>query len=132
MRTLHSLTGLMFIFVNGADMVFRHTVVAALAGVGLLATSAAAPADAAPATNGCTVPVIGPICAPPTTVLDGNQLLRTKFAALAGERTSKTALHNLLAAAKTDLTTGPWSVTSKKQVPPSGDKHDYLSLAPYW
>lgn len=113
-------------------MVFRHTVVAALAAAGLLATSVAAPAEAAPATSGCTVPVIGPVCAPDTTVLDGNQLLRTKFAALVGERTSKTALTNLLTQAKTDLEAGPWSVTTKKQVPPSGDKHDYLSLAPYW
>ncbi|MEU0793826.1 alginate lyase family protein [Amycolatopsis sp. NPDC005961] len=112
-------------------MIFRHTVVAALAVAGLV-TSAAAPAEAAPAANGCSVPVIGPICAPNTTVLDGGRLLRTKFAALVGERTAKTALDHLLTAAKTDLTTGPWSVTTKKQVPPSGDKHDYLSLAPYW
>ncbi|RSD25706.1 alginate lyase family protein [Amycolatopsis eburnea] len=111
-------------------MVFRHTVVAALAALGLVASSFAAPAEASP--RSCTVPVIGPVCAPDTVVLDGHQLLRTKFAALAGEKTSRTALTNLLAAAKTDLTTGPWSVTSKKQVPPSGDKHDYLSLAPYW
>lgn len=130
MRTLHSLTGLMFIFVNGADMVLRHTVVAALAVAGIAAATTT-PAEAA-TSHGCTVPVIGAICAPQTVVLDGNQLLRTKFAALVGERTAKTALGNLLTQAKTDLTAGPWSVTTKKQVPPSGDKHDYLSLAPYW
>ena len=27
---------------------------------------------------------------------------------------------------------GPWSVTNQKSLPPSGDKHDYLSWAPYW
>lgn len=27
---------------------------------------------------------------------------------------------------------GPFTVTSKQRVPPSGDKHDYLTLAPYW
>ncbi|MCR6485562.1 alginate lyase family protein [Amycolatopsis sp. OK19-0408] len=112
-------------------MVLRHTVVAALAVAGIV-TSTATSAEAAPAPHGCTVPVIGAICPPQTTVLDGNQLLRTKFAALVGERTAKTALNNLLTQAKTDLKTGPWSVTTKKQVPPSGDKHDYLSLAPYW
>ncbi|SEF30838.1 Alginate lyase [Amycolatopsis pretoriensis] len=112
-------------------MVLRHTVVAALAVAGIV-TSTTTPAEAAPASHGCTVPVIGAICAPQTAVLDGNQLLRTKFAALVGERTAKTALGNLLKQAKTDLTTGPWSVTTKKQVSPSGDKHDYLSLAPYW
>lgn len=27
---------------------------------------------------------------------------------------------------------GPFSVMQKKQTPPSGDKHDFMSLAPYW
>ncbi|KAH6903268.1 alginate lyase-domain-containing protein [Coprinopsis sp. MPI-PUGE-AT-0042] len=27
---------------------------------------------------------------------------------------------------------GPWSVMSKDATPPSGDKHDYMSWAPYW
>lgn len=112
-------------------MVLRHTVVAALAVAGIVA-STTTPVEAATTSHGCTVPVIGAICAPQTVVLDGNQLLRTKFAALVGEKTAKTALGNLLKQAKTDLATGPWSVITKKQVPPSGDKHDYLSLAPYW
>jgi hypothetical protein len=30
------------------------------------------------------------------------------------------------------LKAGPFSVTQKERTPPSGDKHDYLSLAPYW
>jgi hypothetical protein len=30
------------------------------------------------------------------------------------------------------LKAGPFSVTRKGRVPPGGDKHDYLSLAPYW
>lgn len=30
------------------------------------------------------------------------------------------------------LNEGPFSVTFKKQLPPSGDKHDYMSLGPYW
>jgi hypothetical protein len=30
------------------------------------------------------------------------------------------------------LTSGPFSVTRKERVAPGGDKHDYLSLAPYW
>ncbi|MBI1762748.1 MAG: alginate lyase family protein [Acidobacteria bacterium] len=30
------------------------------------------------------------------------------------------------------LKTAPLSVTQKERTPPSGDKHDYLSLAPYW
>ncbi|KAI0088285.1 alginate lyase-domain-containing protein [Irpex rosettiformis] len=27
---------------------------------------------------------------------------------------------------------GPWSVTSKPYLAPSGDKHDYMSFSPYW
>ena len=30
------------------------------------------------------------------------------------------------------LTAGPFSVMNKTRTPPSGDKHDYMSLAPYW
>jgi hypothetical protein len=30
------------------------------------------------------------------------------------------------------LTVGPFSVTDKTRVAPSGDRHDFLSLAPYW
>jgi hypothetical protein len=30
------------------------------------------------------------------------------------------------------MSVGPFSVIDKKEVPPSGDKHDYMSLAPYW
>lgn len=34
--------------------------------------------------------------------------------------------------AKVALSVKPVSVVDKKHLPPSGDKHDYLSLAPYW
>jgi hypothetical protein len=30
------------------------------------------------------------------------------------------------------LREGPWSVMDKEHVPPSGDKHDYYSVGPYW
>jgi len=42
------------------------------------------------------------------------------------------ALKKLLEEADTALTQGPFSVMDKKSVPPSGDKHDYTSLSPYW
>ena len=38
----------------------------------------------------------------------------------------------LLRAAEAALTAGPFSVMDKRRVPPSGDKHDFLTLAPYW
>ena len=34
--------------------------------------------------------------------------------------------------ARKALTSGPFSVTSKATTPPSGDKHDYMSQAPYF
>ena len=38
----------------------------------------------------------------------------------------------LLREAEKALTAGPFSVTQKTRVAPSGDKHDFLTLAPYW
>src|SRR5499427_5871483 len=42
------------------------------------------------------------------------------------------ALEALLAEADRALRTGPFSVIVKQLVPPSGDKHDYMSTGPYW
>ena len=42
------------------------------------------------------------------------------------------AFKKLIAEADKALNEGPFSVVDKKLVPPSGDKHDYLSLAPYF
>lgn len=44
----------------------------------------------------------------------------------------QTAFKSLLAEADRDLKTRPLSVMDKAKVPPSGDKHDYLSQAPYF
>jgi hypothetical protein len=42
------------------------------------------------------------------------------------------AIHQLESDATNALTLGPYSVTRKNAVPPSGDKHDYTSRAPYF
>jgi hypothetical protein len=42
------------------------------------------------------------------------------------------AYQKLVKDADKAMAEGPFSVMDKKLVPPSGDKHDYLSLAPYW
>lgn len=42
------------------------------------------------------------------------------------------ALARLERDAKKALDSGPYSVTSKEVTPPSGDKHDYMSQAPYF
>lgn len=42
------------------------------------------------------------------------------------------ALESLLTEADRDLEAGPYSVMDKTNIPPSSDKHDYMSLARYW
>jgi hypothetical protein len=49
-----------------------------------------------------------------------------------GDEKMKHALTELLREADAALTHGPYSVINKKKTPPSGDKHDYMSVGPYW
>jgi Alginate lyase len=74
-----------------------------------------------------------PQVAPPATpTLDGATLAANRHAVATGDGHLQAELATLLAAANQDLTAGPWSVMDKTQVPPSGDRHDYLSQAPFW
>lgn len=83
--------------------------------------------DAASADTG------GPGAVPNTVVLDGQQLANAKQQLAAGGNAALTAaLSALVSAADADLTAGPWSVMDKTLTPPSGDKHDYMSLARYY
>ncbi|SEN86023.1 alginate lyase family protein [Actinacidiphila rubida] len=70
--------------------------------------------------------------APHTVVLDGTRLQRASVALHRGDRALTGVLAQLTAQADGWLTQGPWTVTSKPQTPPGGDRHDYLSQAPYW
>jgi hypothetical protein len=67
---------------------------------------------------------------PKTVVLDGSRLASTRKTVEAGGLAHTVGL--LTAYAKPYLTQGPWSVMDKPELPPSGNKHDYLSEAPYW
>jgi hypothetical protein len=69
---------------------------------------------------------------PKTVVLDGRQMLLNKIGLMIGDKALRTSFDDLIAQANAALTTGPWSVMSKARTPPSGDMHDYMSLAPYW
>jgi hypothetical protein len=64
------------------------------------------------------------------TCLDYNRLLSVKSRL----KESKFALpyEKLIKRANQLLVVTPFTVVSKTQIPPSGDKHDYISLAPYW
>ncbi len=64
--------------------------------------------------------------APATLELDGAFLAQFKA------HPSVTILAAVRAEADQAMSIGPYSVMDKKETPPSGDKHDYMSLAPYW
>jgi hypothetical protein len=71
--------------------------------------------------------------APQTLVLNGDNLLHNQQAIATKDATKTAALKNLLLAADKLVKNGKiYSVMNKKIVPPSGDKHDYMSQAPYW
>jgi hypothetical protein len=55
---------------------------------------------------------------------------KTKF--LAGNSSLKPAFDRLFASAQTALRDKPVSVMDKSRIPPSGDKHDFMSQAPYF
>ena len=71
--------------------------------------------------------------APQTLMLNGDILLENKQT-IANKNALKTnALKNLIVTADKILKAGKlYSVMNKKKAPPSGDKHDYMSQAPYW
>ncbi len=60
------------------------------------------------------------------------KLAATKARLAAGDQTLQPALDKLVSEADKALQSGPFSVMQKKLVPPSGDKHDYMSMGPYW
>lgn len=57
-------------------------------------------------------------------VSEKQRLARAK----AGDKTLA-AIHEI---ASSEMKVGPYSVTEKEVAPPSGDKHDFLSMSPYW
>ncbi len=69
---------------------------------------------------------------PQTFLMDGHKLAASKQRILAGDAALQPAFSNLLHDAEKAMTGGPYSVMNKNTTPPSGDKHDYTSLARYW
>lgn len=84
--------------------------------VGLTGVTAAEPTSGLPRV----------VCADPHT------LVSAKASLTAGDQSFKPALRQLLSDANRMLTLKPPSVMDKKQIPPSGDKHDFISQAPYF
>jgi len=69
---------------------------------------------------------------PRVFVLDAKALVSNRSAVKAKSATVMPAYQQLLRDADKALKFGPVSVMEKKNQPPSGDKHDYMSLAPYF
>ncbi len=72
--------------------------------------------------------------APQTLILDGEALAKNYQELSTNKNSPKAAaLKKLLKDADKIIEEGVlYSVMHKKQTPPSGDKHDYMSQAPYW
>lgn len=81
--------------------------------------------------------VAEPGATPPETFLVAPAHYAEERAAIAtapAGSTTAIAAQTLRHNAELKLKAGPWSVMEKKdkQIAPSGDKHDYVSLSPYW
>lgn len=78
-------------------------------------------------------PVVGQsVTKPATFLLDAVLMQANKDRIRQGNEPLKAARQTLLAAADKVLTEPAHSVTEKSKTPPSGDKHDYMSVGPYW
>jgi len=67
-----------------------------------------------------------------TILMDAQKLAETKKRVKANDPALKPAMDQLIADAEAALLEGPYTVTDKKKVAPSGDKHDYASYSRYW
>ncbi|MEY4541783.1 MAG: hypothetical protein RLZZ306_3540, partial [Bacteroidota bacterium] len=68
-----------------------------------------------------------------TILLDNEALSRNKKLISEKDSAKLSALKMLLKKANKIVKEGKlYSVMHKKKTPPSGDKHDYMSQAPYW
>ena len=69
---------------------------------------------------------------PRVFLLDGTAIAEARAAVMSGDKRFLPAVQQLRSEADAAMNQGPFSVVSKPQTPPSGDKHDYMSQGPYW
>ena len=69
---------------------------------------------------------------PRVFIVDARRLQEIKQAIQIKDKTYDPAISKIEADARKALKEETYSVTSKTVVPPSGDKHDYMSQAPYF
>jgi hypothetical protein len=63
---------------------------------------------------------------------DGTALAHVKEKIAAGDTQDMAALTSIVMKANKDLIAKPFTIVNKPKAPADGDKHDYVSLAPYW
>ncbi len=68
----------------------------------------------------------------PTTLLWRADAMAAQKARIDQAPASVPAYAALIKDADKAMTAGPWSVVDKTKTPPSGDPHDYMSIAPYF
>src|SRR5207247_2656654 len=73
-----------------------------------------------------------PPSSPRVFLLDASHLLATRQRIRDGDKRLDSALTRLRRDAQKALSTATQSVITKDATPPSGDKHDYMSQAPYF
>src|SRR3954468_23656050 len=70
---------------------------------------------------------------PPATIsFDGGALTDAKRQVAAGDKQAERLIKGVVKDAEKVMDMPNLTVTDKPQPPPSGDKHDYMSLSPYW
>ena len=75
---------------------------------------------------------VQPAGSPKLIYADGRILAEARANYMAGNQSFTPAVKHLLAEAQKALRSKPTSVMDKGRVPPSGDKHDFVSQAPYF
>lgn len=103
--------------------------VAALSLSGCAGSVPAGPGAGAAATPGV---VRGHVAAPDVRVLNADRLVATRARVTSGDPALQASLATLIELAEASIDEPMRSVADKKDLPPSGDKHDYVSLSPYW
>jgi hypothetical protein len=69
---------------------------------------------------------------PRVFLLNGESLFAARQRIAQEDKHLQPAYEALRRDADRALSAGPFSVVNKGALPPSGDKHDYMSYAPYW
>jgi hypothetical protein len=89
-------------------------------------------AIAAAAAMACVMAVSAQVPAPRVFLLEGARLQAARTAIAARDPAVMAAWSALKTEADKALTVERFSVVDKTTTPPSGDKHDYMTQAPYW